>query len=252
MQGTKQERTNRKKKIAAIFLLILAALLILGFLIFSLTYYHAEGAPEYPAQGKVSIIESGDYTFYDGPGDSRALIFYPGARVDSKAYEDLLYQTAEQGTDCFLVDMPLHLAIFGKNRAEDILESYDYDIWIMGGHSLGGVMASSFAADQTDRVRGLVFLASYTTKDFSGSPDIRALSVYGSRDQVLKMDAYEEAKGNLPKDSLVEKVIQGGKHAGFAWYGPQKGDGEAEISKEEQIRQTAGFIAEFANGLAGS
>ena len=47
------------------------------------------------------------------------------------------------------------------------------------------------------------------------------------------MEKYEEYYDNLPKD-VVEQVIDGGNHSGYAYYGEQDGDGTATISKEEQ------------------
>lgn len=254
-QKDTDRRKKSKKKRAGICALLVAAVLVTAFLAFSLPYYHMDmDSPDAPAltpDDSVRVQQEGYYTFYDGPGQEAAMIFYPGAKIDTLAYQDLMMQTASRGTDCFLVDMPLHLAIFGKNRADGIMKNYSYDTWIMSGHSLGGVMASAFAADHQDQIKGLVFLASYTTKDFSGNPDLKALSIYGSQDKVLKMDSYEKAKANLAEGNLTEKVIEGGNHAGFAWYGPQKGDGEAEIGKEEQITETADDIEAFADELAG-
>ena len=52
----------------------------------------------------------------------------------------------------------------------------------------------------------------------------------------------------LPEGTSL-KVIDGGNHAQFGHYGPQKGDGIATISREEQQRLTAAAILELANGL---
>jgi len=40
-------------------------------------------------------------------------------------------------------------------------------------------------------------------------------------------------------------IIKGGNHAGFGNYGPQEGDGESEISKQEQWNQTVDYIINF-------
>lgn len=221
-----------------IIVLVLAA----AFLGYCLPYYHAVDAPAFPADGAVKVFDKKDYAVYDGPGEKTALVFYPGAKVDEKAYGALMYGIAETGTDCFLVKMPFHLAIFGKNRAAGIIEDYgEYDSWIMGGHSLGGSMAAAFAKTHEDKIDGLVLLASYSLEDLSET-GMKVISVYGSNDQVLNREHYEENKKNLPAETFSEKVIEGGNHAGFAYYGPQKGDGEAEILKEEQIRQTIAFL----------
>ena len=44
---------------------------------------------------------------------------------------------------------------------------------------------------------------------------------------------------------MEQYVIKGGNHANFAYYGNQFGDGDATISKEDQIQETANVIEEF-------
>lgn len=232
----KKKKTG--KKILWTLLIIIAAGAA-AFQIYCIPYYHAKGAPDFTADGTVSVSDEGKYIFYDGPGESTALVFYPGAKVDEKAYNALMVSLAEDGTDCFLVKMPLHLAFFGKNRADIILDAYDYDTWLMGGHSLGGSMAAEYTKGHEEKVDGLVFLASFSAADLTGDSKLRCLSVYGSRDRVLDRGKYEKSKNNLPDGALTEIVIEGGNHAGYAYYGPQRGDGEAEISVEEQIEKTA-------------
>ncbi len=92
-----------------------------------------------------------------------------------------------------------------------------------------------------DEYEGIVLLAAYSTEDLSET-GLHAISVYGTEDGVLNMDKYEQYRGNLPSD-LTEKVIDGGCHAFFGSYGAQDGDGEPEISVEEQIRITADVVA---------
>lgn len=237
-------RIKAGKKVLCILLIIILAGAA-AFLLYCLPYYHAKNAPDFSEDERVSIEDKGKYIFYDGPGTDTALIFYPGAKVDEKAYEALMVGIAEEGTDCFLVKMPLHRAFFGKSRADIIMKSYDYDAWLMGGHSLGGSMAAEYTKSHGDAVDGLVFLASFSASDLTRYQNLRCLSVYGSRDLVLNRSKYEQNKANLPAGSLSEVVIDGGNHAGFAYYGPQKGDGEAAISKEEQIKKTVDAVAEW-------
>ncbi|MCD8103450.1 MAG: alpha/beta hydrolase, partial [Lachnospiraceae bacterium] len=71
------------------------------------------------------------------------------------------------------------MAIFGINRADDVMEGYDYEHWYIPGHSLGGAMAASYAAGNTDKLDGVILLAAYATKDLG---DLAVLSIYGSND----------------------------------------------------------------------
>lgn len=66
------------------------------------------------------------------------------------------------------------------------------------------------------------------------------ISIFGSNDGVLNMKKYNEYRKNLPED-FIETVIEGGNHGYFAIYGHQ--DGDATISRSEQIRQTASAIS---------
>lgn len=242
---------SKKRKYFSIVVTVAVLVSMVGIMAVYLgTYYPAvnveqyleSGAEQSTDQGQndieaVEITEIKQGYFFDGPGEENALIFYPGAKVDTKAYAPLMYRLAESGVDCFLVDMPFHMAFFGMNRAETLLENYDYDGWYLGGHSLGGAMVASFAAKHTDEIDGLLLLAAYTTKDLSDT-DLMVLTVYGSEDGVLNRSNLEKGRSLLPKDSR-EMCILGGNHAQFGSYGKQKGDGLAEISGEEQIGITA-------------
>ncbi len=196
-------------------------------------YYHAKDTQDALADTKTVRVQDMSYGYFvDGPGEDTALVFYPGAKVEDISYLPMLKEIAAGGMDCFLVKMPGNLAVLGANRAQGVIDQYDYDHWYIGGHSLGGAMAASFAAKHTDELDGLVLLAAYSTKDLSQS-GLMVLSIYGSEDQVLNREKYEQDKTNLPDDTQ-EYVIKGGNHAGFGDYGAQKGDGTATISAEDQ------------------
>ena len=205
-------------------------------------YYHAdENISEYLQENtSVFLTEISDGLYLDGPGKDTALIFYPGAKVEYTAYLPLLSGLAEQGIDCFLIKMPCNLAFLGKNKAEKIMDSYEYDHWYLSGHSLGGAMAASYASGHLESLDGLVLLGAYPTKNLK-SDSFSVLSIYGSEDGVLNMEKVEEGKIHMPVD-YTEICIEGGNHAQFGNYGEQKGDHAADISREEQQAQTVEAI----------
>ena len=214
---------------AALLLLIAAALLV-----FALSYYRA-GDQALPAlrSDSVTVEETAFGWRFDGPSTERALIFYPGARVAAASYAPLLHRLAEEGVDVLLVDMPLHFALFGEDRADAIMAQYDYARWYIGGHSLGGVSAVRYAASR--ELAGIVLLAAYPTE----TVDEPMLLIYGSEDGVLNMERVEEA----PRYGRVETVrIPGGNHAQFGDYGEQAGDGAATVSAREQQEETVAAI----------
>lgn len=139
--------------------------------------------------------------------------------------------------------MPLNFALFDIHAATDIVDDFEEKNidWYVGGHSLGGTAAAMCAKENSKLFSGVILLASYSAKDIS---DMAVLSVYGDNDEVLNKKEYEENKGNLP-ENLLEVQIAGGNHANFGYYGAQKGDGEASISRKEQIEQTAEVVCLF-------
>ncbi|MBQ6518852.1 MAG: alpha/beta hydrolase [Anaerolineaceae bacterium] len=170
------------------------------------------------------------------------LVFYPGGKVDYRAYAPLMSDLAARDILCVLVEMPLQLAFLNVNAADSIYGDFpEVKNWYIAGHSLGGAAAASYAAGHKDKLDGLVLLASYAVSDLRNS-GLRVLSVYGSKDGVLNRDAYEKNRINLPED-ILEVVIPGGNHASFGDYGPQKGDGTSDLAEGEQIKSTAEIIS---------
>lgn len=183
--------------------------------------------------------------YFDGPGEDTALIFYPGALVETTSYGELMEKLSASGIDCFLIDAPYYMAILEPKAAKYILEDYKekYTSWYVGGHSMGGVIASKYASYHYEDLDGLILLASYSIDDLSDT-GLEVLSIYGSNDKVLDIESYNENKVNLGTD-ITEYIIEGGNHAGFADYGEQSGDGQLEIN--DQIEITYEQIYSFIN-----
>ena len=213
-------------------------------------YYHATLEAQAALAGVegVQVSEASNGWLFDGPGEDTILVFYPGAKVEASAYAPLMSRVASSGVDCYLARMPMRLAVLNVDAADPLMEAYDYDHWMVGGHSMGGVSAALYAAESADCVEGLILLAAYPAKPIDD--DMVVVSVYGDHDEVLDLEAYEEARGLLPSD-MDELVIEGGNHAGFGNYGEQRGDGQASISADVQQDETATAIAQAANKIQG-
>ena len=169
-------------------------------------------------------------------------VFYQGGKVENLAYAPLMRELAERDVLCVLTKMPFDLAVFGVNAADGLQEQYpQIENWYIGGHSLGGSMAASYAADHAEDYEGLVLLAAYSTEDLTGT-DLKVISLYGTEDKVLNMEKYAENRANLPANT-VEKTLIGGNHAGFGSYGAQEGDGTAAMSASEQTNAVADIVA---------
>ena len=74
----------------------------------------------------------------------------------------------------------------------------------------------------------------------------KSLTIYGSEDKVMNMKEYNKNLSYLPK-GYITKVIEGGNHANYGYYGKQKGDGVATISREQQIDLTISYVKDFIN-----
>ena len=130
--------------------------------------------------------------------------------------------------------MPFHMAIFDPGAAEDVIRQFpQIRHWYLAGHSMGGAMASKFASEHPDMVEGLILLGAYLYGDY---PAEDTLTVYGSLNQSVE-DHIDYT------ENVVE--IEGGNHAQFGNYGPQKGDLPATISAQDQQAQTVEAIANF-------
>jgi hypothetical protein len=172
-----------------------------------------------------------------------AIIFYPGGRVDYRAYAPLLAELAAQGYPTYLVRMPLNLAVFGINRADVVIAANpEVENWIIGGHSLGGAMAAQYASQHLDRVQGVLLLAAYATEgsDLSKS-GLAVASISGNLDGLATPAKIQSAAAFLPDDTQWT-TITGGNHAQMGWYGSQSGDNPAEISHVEQQKQVTSAV----------
>jgi hypothetical protein len=192
---------------------------------------------------------SGLITFKPVDNDfDTGFIFYPGGRMDYRAYAPVLNQIASRGYFVTLVPAPINLAFFNTDAANQVMELFPgIDHWFVGGHSLGGVTSASYAVDNLDKVDGLILWASYPPSDALKETDVQAIAIYGSND----MEGDEQI--NIIKERLPATtqfvVIEGGNHAQFGSYGPQPGDRPATITYEEQWAQATDITVQFIESL---
>lgn len=228
---------NKKKSKKIIVIVLCVVLVLLGAMgIYVSDGYDATEAAYTALQSDDNVtVEYIDGAIVFMPEEAvDGMIFYPGGKVAHDAYAPLMRAYAEEGMACILLEMPFDLAVFDMNAADDYRNLYpEIGNWYLGGHSLGGAMASSYLEAHVDEYEGLILCAAYSTVDYSAS-DLQIVSMYGSNDQVLNAEKYEECRANLP-ESVAELVIEGGNHAFFGTYGLQEGDGTATIANDEQI-----------------
>ena len=234
-------------------LLLLAASVVLattviGFTVWALT-------PSGPSDEALAALASDDAVLVTADGGSfvfssqhdeptYGIILYPGGRVDARSYAPLARELALRGYLVIVPRMTLNLAVFSPDRATEAIDSNpQIRGWAVGGHSLGGAMAASYADDNPQRVEALVLLAAYPagSADLSDS-DLTVVSIYGTEDGVLSEARFTEGIGLLPGDTAYVE-IEGGNHAQFGSYGLQAGDGVATIEPHDQLLRTAEAIS---------
>ncbi|HEY5821407.1 MAG TPA: alpha/beta hydrolase [Propionibacteriaceae bacterium] len=251
---TQLERRARWRIVAAIPALVVCLLLVV-----SLAYARPLGATPVA----VAAMRSGDdvrvadrLTWFemsrvrkDDAGNAikptTGFVFVPGAKVDPRAYAHLLRPLVEAGYFVAVMKEPFGIAFLDRNHAGTVVALHpEITYWAVGGHSLGGVAASSYA-DGHEQVKGLVLYASYPSSALTRT-DLKVLSVSAQDDGLATPAKIEASKADLPADTQYLQVA-GASHSYFGDYGPQKGDnpGTADraVAQGEMITATQTFLA---------
>lgn len=228
-----------KKNIKKILCIIISILVIFGIAIYLYTkdYYKADLTAKEATKStsEVSVKEEDNYYIFSSKTKSNNIgyIFYPGAKVEEIAYAPLMYQLASNGITCYILKMPLHLAVLAPNSANYVLsKNSNISSWYIGGHSLGGVIATNYALNNVKKFKGIILMASYPNVDLSKT-NLKMLSFYGNNDLVLNIKSFNTNKKYAPKETTYYE-IKGGNHAYYGNYGEQKKDGKATITNSEQ------------------
>jgi pimeloyl-ACP methyl ester carboxylesterase len=200
------------------------------------------------SDSSVTVTNSGTLEFIPTDPSGVGLIFYPGAKVDARAYAPLAHALAAQGYLVIIPSMPLNLAVFDINAADPIIAAHlEITHWAIGGHSLGGSMAARYVQAQPANVDGLLLLASYPDIDLSSLP-LDATVIYGTLDGLATVEKVDSTRAFLPASAQWVE-IEGGNHAQMGWYGAQAGDNEATISREAQQAQVVNAASALLNRL---
>lgn len=222
-------------------------------------------ASEFEEAATVKVQDKQSYLQLDPiEGDTATcFIFYPGGLVDPEAYISSMQMIAENGYRVLIIKATGDLAIFNIKRASKIIENFpEVKHWIVGGHSLGGVVAIKAVALNPELYEGLVLLAAYPAEnddlsDWQGA----ALSLSAENDGYTLPSDIEAGKDKLPQEvtingldefpeestlgSTIYYEIPGANHSQFGDYGFQKNDGDATITREEQHRAVQEIIEQF-------
>ncbi len=172
------------------------------------------------------------------------LAFYPGGLVDPQAYAPPLRKIAEGGYRVALLQLPFNLPVTAQGKAREAIAEAPELRWAVGGHGLGGVVASNFAQSNPD-AKTIVMWSSYPQNDLSGL-EKPTLLLHGDQDGVVRQTALEQNRPKFPKNTQFVN-LPGLDQASFGAYGPQRGDNPATVGKEAGWDLIARKTLEFLN-----
>lgn len=177
------------------------------------------------------------------------LVFQPGAKVDPRAYVPLLSSVSQQGFLVVVVKQPFNIGFLATGAPAGIIDDHpEVTSWAVGGHSLGGVAAGSYAGRLPTPVVGLLFWASYPLGSLADR-DLVVASVSGTRDGLSTPEDIEASRPLLPP-STTFVAIEGAVHSFFGDYGEQSGDGTPTVSRAEAQDQIVGASVALLDAVA--
>ena len=241
-----------KKKLALLIILVIVAVAAASFAYYVSDYYHADNtaAAALKSTNFYNVADT-DSSIIFTPTQNKSttgIIFYPGGKVQPEAYSVIASKLASKGYTTIIVKMPFNLAFFGVNGADDVIAKHPEIIsWVIMGHSLGGVFASEYAVNHQDKIKGVIYLAAYPSTNASNAT-FKALSIRGSLDNLTTAQDISNNKNKFPVNTIFI-TIPGGNHYNNGNYGPQAGDNNSTITREEQQNETVNYIIEFLKNL---
>lgn len=198
---------------------------------------------------------------------TKTFIFYPGGLVDPHSYLKWQDELVASVPDLRIVTvkMPSNLAVLSSEKGQLVFEIFENtELWIAGGHSLGGAMSTDLVYKNQSKIEGLLYLAAYPNnnnlKEYSGSvfsisAEFDGLTTAGDISSHVEdlPEAYNMSSENDFPNQIQGKTlyyqIKGGNHAQFGDYGEQDEDGESTITREEQQSKLISLIKNYLNQL---
>lgn len=233
---------GKLKKKTILFVIIVVGIMFLGVFVAQYLTYERQPLPQALAalesDQNVEVTQSPWLTFTPKSGSSIGFIFYPGGRISSRGYSNLMRSISEQGYTVVVPKMPLNMAVFNANIADKIIAAHpEIHTWVMGGHSVGGTAAAIYASSHTDLIDGLAIWSSFPAESSDlSSRNIPVVLLYGGNETGVTDESVGERKHLLPEDTVYVK-IEGGDHHQFGSYFLTTEQNLATISRESQHEQ---------------
>lgn len=244
LRGRRVKRSRLRSAVVGLGLVV--ALLISGFLGWArpLPAEPAAVAALSSSEGVGYRSHAGWYEFVPATVPRVGFVFYPGAKVDARAYAAMLRPLAESGILVAVVAEPAGIALIPGTPVRTAIDAHpEIEAWAVGGHSLGGV-AAALQAEGDVGIDAVVFWGSFPAGEMRA--DLEVLSVSGTQDGLSTPDTVEASRGDLPPNAQYA-VVEGANHAAFGDYGPQSGDnpavGDPAALRSEITDETYNFLA---------
>ena len=218
----------------------LATFLGCGFVLWALDTYKAEPIAEASALNDPGVVISERDGFLvirpSAPPSTVGLLFYPGLRIEPRAYLAKLAALSSKAGVSIVIGRPsLNVAAFSIGQADDMRKQLTgIKQWYVAGHSLGGAVACYYASNHLDDLQGVVLLGTYCGSDISTSR-LRVLTVVAGSDGVIPPKTIEQHVVELPANAQIVRIA-GMVHSQFGNYGPQSDDGRPSID-DSQVRE---------------
>ena len=142
------------------------------------------------------------------------LIIYPGANCNIKGYAPLMREIAAKGYLVVGMPMPYNFAFLAPASAAKAPKSFpEIKNWFLAGHSLGGAMASTFAASNEDMLSGLIMWDSYPALSLADSA-LPITSIFRATLEGEQPENFKDFVNFYPPDATWVPV-PGGIHMYF-------------------------------------
>jgi len=225
---------------------------VIIFFVWNWSTFQSRNLPKntFENSDKVTVIKSDDLiTFQANTANEKPnIIFFQGGLTDPKAYAPLCRKLAENGFICHLIKMNWRMPQYDYQKTLKLFK-LDSGYYVIGGHSQGGKMAAQIVYENPTLFKGLFLLGTSHPRDIDlSSLSIPTMKVYSEKDGLASVPEVLGNKSKLPKNSKFI-MIKGGNHSQFGYLGKLLMDHSADISLDEQQRQTVQYILEFVNNI---
>lgn len=222
------------------------------FFIWNWATFQARNLPKNTFENSkwVTVIQSDDKITFQAENtqNNLNLIFFQGALTDPRAYGPLCRKLAEKGFTCHLILMDWRLPLYNYKKTLSLFNLKNGN-YVLGGHSQGGKMAAQLVYENPNLFKGLILMGTSHPRDIDlSSLTIPTLKLYAEKDGLASVSEVLQNKSLLPSNSTFV-LIKGGNHSQFGYLGTLLMDNGADISLEEQQKQTLENCIEFLSKL---